>query len=196
MAARAQTAVERAHGAAITEAVGGDEIDRLSVPNGVDSVVHLAVIWVEILALFGVVALIGPLPLPLTVPVRGGRRRPRLDPHQRPQRRAMHEASHGFLFRDRKTNDRVCKAAASWWMFHSVEEYRPTHRLHHRYLNGPEDPDLPSYLIPSGSGRLARLLALDLLGVTALRRAFTLVSTMGSHEAGQARLSPSAGPGR
>jgi fatty acid desaturase len=188
MPTRYQTTVERGHGAEITAVVGAGELERLAVPNGVDTALHLAVIWVEIALLLFAAAAIGALPFPLTVLcavvliVLLGTRINALNV-------VMHEASHGFLCKDRTRNDRVCNATASWWMLHSVEEYRPTHRLHHRYLNGPEDPDLPSYLVPGRRGALARLLALDLLGVTALRRALSLVSNASSDEAGSARLS-------
>jgi fatty acid desaturase len=188
MAARYQTTVERSHGAEITAIMGPGEIGRLAVPNGVDSAVNLAVIWSELALLMLAAAVIGRLPLVFTVGaavaiiVLIATRINALNV-------VMHEASHGFLFRDRRLNDLVCNVFASWWLVHSVEEYRPTHRLHHRHLNGPEDPDLPSYLVPDRPGALARLLALDLLGITVLRRALTLVSTAVSHEAGAARLS-------
>ncbi|MBV9952179.1 MAG: fatty acid desaturase [Acidimicrobiia bacterium] len=188
MPTRYQTSVERSHGAEIIEVVGAEEIERLAVPNGADTALHLVVVWVEIALLLVAAGAIGALPFPLTVLcavvliVLMGTRINALNV-------VMHEASHGFLCRDRARNDRVCNATASWWMLHSVEEYRPTHRLHHRYLNGPEDPDLPSYLVPGRRGALARLLALDLLGVTALRRALSLVSNASSDEAGSARLS-------
>jgi fatty acid desaturase len=188
MSGRYQTTVEREHGADIAAVVGADELERLAVPNGVDSALHLVVIWAEIALLFLAVSAVGALPFPLTVLcavvliVLLGTRVNALNV-------VMHEASHGFLCKDRTRNDRVCNAAAAWWMLHSVEEYRPTHRLHHRYLNSPEDPDLPSYLVPGHRGALARLLALDLLGVTALRRALSLVSNAVSDEARSARLS-------
>src|SRR3954447_6028349 len=188
MPTRYQTTVEREHGAGITAVVGAEELERLAVPDGLDTARHLLVIWVEIALLLVAAGAIGSLPFPLTVLcavvviVLMGTRINALNV-------VMHEASHGFLCKDRTRNDRLCNATASWWMLHSVEEYRPTHRLHHRYLNGPEDPDLPSYLIPGRRGALARLLALDLLGVTALRRALSLVSNASSDEAGSARLS-------
>jgi len=188
MPTRYQTTVEREHGAGITAVVGADELERLAVPDGLDTARHLVVIWAEIALLLVAAGAIGSLPFPLTVLcavvviVLMGTRINALNV-------VMHEASHGFLCKDRTRNDRLCNATASWWMLHSVEEYRPTHRLHHRYLNGPEDPDLPSYLIPGRRGALARLLALDLLGVTALRRALSLVSNASSDEAGSARLS-------
>jgi fatty acid desaturase len=57
-----------------------------------------------------------------------------------------------------------------------VEEYRPTHRLHHRYLGQERDPDRVFYLVPSRRGALTSLLLQDLFGVTAFRRATGRIS--------------------
>jgi fatty acid desaturase len=115
MPTRYQTTVERGHGAEITAVVGAGELERLAVPNGVDTALHLAVIWVEIALLLFAAAAIGALPFPLTVLcavvliVLLGTRINALNV-------VMHEASHGFLCKDRTRNDRVCNATASWWM--------------------------------------------------------------------------------
>ena len=55
-------------------------------------------------------------------------------------------------------------------------EYRPTHRLHHRYLGQERDPDRVFYLVPARRGALTNLLLQDLLGVTAFRRATSRIS--------------------
>ena len=94
--------------------------------------------WLEILALFVVAALIGSFrsahrAVAVVVIVLIGTRINALNV-------VMHEASHGFLFRIGRPTTGSATSARPWWMFHSVEEYRPTHRLHHRYLNGPRTP--------------------------------------------------------
>jgi fatty acid desaturase len=83
----------------------------------------------------------------------------------------VHEGSHGLLAKSRKLNDRLCNWGAAFWTINSVEEYRPTHRLHHRYLGGERDPDRSFYLVPSRRGALASLMLQDLVGLTAVRRA-------------------------
>ena len=57
-----------------------------------------------------------------------------------------------------------------------VEEYRPTHRLHHRYLGQENDPDRDFYLVPARRGALTALIAEDLFGITAFRRATGRIS--------------------
>ena len=76
----------------------------------------------------------------------------------------LHEGSHGLLAKSRTLNDRICNWGIAFWTINSVEEYRPTHRLHHRYL-GQETGSGPSLLSgavsawcadrspPSGSSR-------------------------------------------
>jgi fatty acid desaturase len=88
----------------------------------------------------------------------------------------LHEGSHGFLAKSRKLNDRLCNWGIAFWTINSVEEYRPTHRLHHRYLGQERDPDRVFYLVPSRRGALTSLLLQDLVGVTAFRRATTRLS--------------------
>src|SRR5258708_3323138 len=53
----------------------------------------------------------------------------------------LHEGSHGLLAKLRPLNDRICNWGIAFWTINSVEEYRPTHRLHHRYLGQERDPD-------------------------------------------------------
>ncbi len=88
----------------------------------------------------------------------------------------LHEGSHGMLARSRTLNDRLCNWTVAFWTINSVEEYRPTHRLHHRYLGQERDPDRVFYLVPARRGALTGRLLQDLFGVTALRRATTRIS--------------------
>jgi fatty acid desaturase len=88
----------------------------------------------------------------------------------------LHEGSHGLLAKTRTLNDRICNWGIAFWTINSVEEYRPTHRLHHRYLGQERDPDRVFYLVPFRRGALTILILQDLLGVTAFRRATTRIS--------------------
>ncbi len=88
----------------------------------------------------------------------------------------LHEGSHGLLAKSRTLNDRICNWGIAFWTINSVEEYRPTHRLHHRYLGQERDPDRVFYLVPARRGALTSLLLQDLFGVTAFRRATSRIS--------------------
>ena len=88
----------------------------------------------------------------------------------------LHEGSHGLLAKSRIINDRICNWGIAFWTINSVEEYRPTHRLHHRYLGQERDPDRVFYLVPFRRGALTSLVLQDLVGVTAFRRATTRIS--------------------
>jgi fatty acid desaturase len=108
----------------------------------------------------------------------------------------MHEASHGFLVANRPLNDRLCNVAASWWLFHSVQEYRPAHRLHHRFLNQARDPDRISSQIAPGRYALTLLLLQDLIGISAYKKARVLWSAAegdGPSESAGANLGNLAG---
>jgi fatty acid desaturase len=75
----------------------------------------------------------------------------------------MHEAAHGLLHRDRRTNDWV----AYWLCSSSLGEYRPYHLQHHRYVQQAEDPDLGlSAPFPISRTSLKRKLLRDLSGQT------------------------------
>src|ERR1700733_7564707 len=96
----------------------------------------------------------------------------------------LHEGSHGLLAKSRTLNDRICNWGIAFWTINSVEEYRPTHRLHHRYLGQERDPDRVFYLVPARRGALTSLVLQDLLGVTAFRRATSRIS--GTSDASEA----------
>jgi len=104
----------------------------------------------------------------------------------------LHEGSHGFLAKSRTLNDRICNSGIAFWTINSVEEYRPTHRLHHRYLGQERDPDRVFYLVPARRGALTSLVLQDLFGVTAFRRATSRIS--GTSEASGAPVGLLAKP--
>ena len=165
---------EREFRSAIEAVIPSRELTALERPSWRATTATLALLWLEIVALLVAANLLGRLPLVWAILagiVVVGLIATRINALNV----VMHEASHGFLARNRSLNDRLCNATASWWMLHSVEEYRPTHRLHHRYLNSERDPDLASYLVPDTPGGLTRLVVQDVTGITALKRAMTLL---------------------
>ena len=167
--------VERAWRQRIEAVVPPDELAELSQRSLVDTIGLLAVLWVEMIVLLAGANLLPHLagrwaiPLGIFLVVLIATRINALGV-------VIHEGSHGFLARSRRLNDRLCNLGAAWWTINSVEEYRPTHRLHHRYLGEERDPDRPSYLLPERRGALAGLILKDLLAVTAVKRALVLVS--------------------
>ncbi len=150
--------------------VDPEELRALTQPSLSDSVMATAVLWFEVVVLLTAANLLPRLPLGwalvagiLIVGLMGLR--------MNAFGVIVHEGSHGFLAKSRKLNDRLCNWAVAFWTINSVEEYRPTHRLHHRYLGQERDPDRTFYLVPARRGALTGLLLQDLLGVTAFRRA-------------------------
>ena len=166
--------VERAWRERIEAAVTTEEIRELTERSLADSVRLLAILWVQIALLLAAANLVPRLPLGwavaagIVVVVLMATRINALNV-------VIHEGSHIFLARSRRLNDRLCNIGAAWWTLNSIEEYRPTHRLHHRYLGEAQDPDRPSYLLPEGRGALVRLLVADLVGLTAVRRGLVLL---------------------
>jgi fatty acid desaturase len=143
--------------------VSAENLRSLGTPSLVDTVVAVVVLWIEVAVLLVAANLVPRLPTGWAVPagivivLLMGLRMNAFGV-------ILHEGSHGLLARSRVTNDRLCNWAVAFWTINSVEEYRPTHRLHHRYLGQERDPD-----------RTGRLLQ-DLFGVTAFRRATTRIS--------------------
>ncbi len=179
--------VERAWRQRIEAVVSPEEIRALSDRSLRDSITLLAVLWLEIAALLTAANLLPRLALGwavaagVVVVLLMATRINALNV-------VIHEGSHIFLAPSRRLNDRLCNWGAAFWTLSSVEEYRPTHRMHHRYLGEENDPDRPSYLLPARRGGLLRLLVSDLLGITALRRGLVLLrgapSSEGEGEAG------------
>jgi fatty acid desaturase len=180
-AARSPEVVERSYRRDFLSYIAADQLAALAEPSWVDTVGLLSIIWIELLALLVAANLLSRLTIAwaiapaMLIMVAVATRINALNV-------VVHEGSHGFLARRRVVNDRLCNAAASWWMLHSVEEFRPAHRLHHLYLHQDRDPDLDQYLIAEKRGTLTRLVLQDLSGLTAIRRARALMSTA-NHDA-------------
>ena len=171
----ASASSERVWREQFAELVTAEELKSLSEQSLADTFAAIGVLWVEVVALLVAVNLLPRLPLGWAVPaglvlvLLMGLRMNAFGV-------ILHEGSHGLLAKSRTLNDRICNWGISFWTINSVEEYRPTHRLHHRYLGQERDPDRVFYLVPARRGALTILVLQDLLGVTAFRRATTRIS--------------------
>jgi len=83
---------------------------------------------------------------------------------------ALHDGLHGLLLRDRRHNDLMGRGLC--WMLllpviYDFYDFRRVHLQHHRHTNGPDDPDLPVFMLLFGAPRiqLALILLLYLSGV-------------------------------
>jgi fatty acid desaturase len=168
------------------ELVSAEELRSLSDPSLADTLTAIGVLWLEVAILLAAANLLPRLPLAASIPV-GILLVVLLGLRMNAFGVILHEGSHGLLARSRKLNDRICNWGIAFWTINSVEEYRPTHRLHHRYLGQERDPDRVFYLVPSRRGALTSLILQDLFGVTAFRRATSRIS--GTSEASDAPAS-------
>jgi len=73
----------------------------------------------------------------------------------------IHEASHFLLFRNKAWNDGFVNVFLAFPALQDVSSYRSSHKLHHRYLHGEEDPDRPIYADFGTLGRVAKYALLD-----------------------------------
>jgi fatty acid desaturase len=154
----------------LAQLVSAEELKSLSEQSLADTFVAVAVLWLEVAILLAAANLLPRLPLAWSIPagivlvLLMGLRMNAFGV-------ILHEGSHGLLAGSRSVNDRICNWGIAFWTINSVEEYRPTHRLHHRYLGQERDPDRDFYLVPARRGALTSLLLQDLFGVTAFQRA-------------------------
>ena len=166
---------ERAWREQFNELVSSDDLRLLSEQSLADSVAAIGSLWVEVIVLLAAANLLPHLPLGwavaggILIVVLMGLRMNAFGV-------ILHEGSHGLLVKSRSRNDQLCNWGVAFWTVNSVEEYRPTHRLHHRYLGQENDPDRGFYLVPARRGALTFLILQDLVGVTAFRRATTRLS--------------------
>lgn len=81
----------------------------------------------------------------------------------------MHDAAHGLLHPNRRTND----LAATWFGGSELHVYRPYHLQHHRFVQQSADPDLVlSAPFPISRSSLRRKVVRDLTGQTFVRQRF------------------------
>jgi fatty acid desaturase len=150
--------------------VSAEELRSFSEPSLPDTFTAIGVLWLEVAVLLVAANLLPRLSLAWSIPA-GILLVLLMGLRMNAFGVILHEGSHGLLAKSRSANDRICNWCIAFWTINSVEEYRPTHRLHHRYLGQERDPDRVFYLVPSRRGALTALLLQDLLGVTAFRRA-------------------------
>ena len=155
--------------------VSAEELQTLSEQSLPDTFAAIGGLWVEVAVLLAAVNLIPRLALGWSVPL-GILLVLLMGLRMNAFGVILHEGSHGLLAKSRIMNDRICNWGIAFWTINSVEEYRPTHRLHHRYLGQERDPDRGFYLVPFRRGALTSLVLQDLVGVTAFRRATTRIS--------------------
>ena len=155
--------------------VSPEELQSFSEPSIADTVRTMGVLWLEVAVLLAAANLLPHLALAWSVPI-GIVLVVLMGLRMNAFGVMLHEASHGLLAKSRTLNDRICNWGIAFWTINSVEEYRPTHRLHHRYLGQERDPDRVFYLVPPRRGALTALLLQDLFGITAFRRATSRIS--------------------
>jgi fatty acid desaturase len=182
----ASTNRERLWREELGQLVTADEIRSLSEQSLPDTFAALGVLWVEVAVLLAAANLLPRLALAWSIPL-GVVLVLLMGLRMNAFGVVLHEGSHGFLAKSRALNDRICNWGVAYWTINSVEEYRPTHRLHHRYLGQERDPDRVFYLVPARRGALTSLLLQDLFGITAFRRATSRIS--GTSEASGAPAS-------
>ena len=147
----------------VVQMVDAEELQSFSEPSLLDTFTSIGLLWLEVVVLLAVanllphLALAWSIPLGIVVVLLMGLRMNAFGV-------ILHEGSHGSLAKSRKLNDRICNWGIAFWTINSVEEYRPTHRLHHRYLGQERDPDRIFYLVPARRGALTTLLLQDLFG--------------------------------
>lgn len=166
---------ERAWRERLTQLVSREEFQSFNAHSVGDALAAIGVLWLEVVALLVLANLVPRLPLAFAIPA-GIAIVLLMGLRMNAFGVILHEGSHGSLAEARTLNDRICNWGVAFWTINSVEEYRPTHRLHHRYLGQERDPDRVFYLVPARRGALTSLLVQDLLGVTAFKRATSRIS--------------------
>jgi fatty acid desaturase len=159
----------------VAQLVSAEELQSLSEQSLPDTFAAIAGLWLEVAVLLAAANLLPRLALTWSIPA-GILLVLLMGLRMNAFGVILHEGSHGLLAKSRSLNDRICNWGIAFWTINSVEEYRPTHRLHHRYLGQERDPDRDFYLVPARRGALTSLLLQDLFGMTAFRRATSRIS--------------------
>ncbi len=163
------------HRRRLRELVGADELRGFAEVSLKRTSAYLALHWLSILVLLAAANATAALPLPLFIPAAvvlvlliGTR--------VNAASVLIHEASHGLLASPLWLNDLLCNALVASWTLHSVDEYRPAHQLHHRWLHADADPDRDYYLLPVGPWSRLAIVCQDLFWITAVKRGLVLLS--------------------
>ena len=113
------------------------EINQLKKVNSFLSCSSILFNWVLILiSIYGILFLEGPLTL-LFFLILGSRMRALMN--------LIHDGSHNNLFSNSKVNDFVVNIFCAYFMFESIEKYRKSHLLHHKFLGTILDPDVKEH---------------------------------------------------
>jgi fatty acid desaturase len=171
----------------VLQNVSPEELRALSEQSLPDTFAAIGALWLEVVVLVAAANLLPRLALAWAIPV-GILIVLLMGLRMNAFGVILHEGSHGLLAKLRPLNDRICNWGIAFWTINSVEEYRPTHRLHHRYLGQERDPDRVFYLVPFRRGALTSLVLQDLFGVTAFRRATTRISGTSQESGAPANL--------
>lgn len=103
-----------------------------------------------------------------------------------------HEANHFLLAPDRAVNDLLGAAIAGTIGF--TMAYRDVHLTHHRVLGAPDDPDLHNYQnYPGSLGYVLSDVAINLLGVGAVKQALGFVGIGGAGSSKESKGQAAAG---
>jgi fatty acid desaturase len=81
----------------------------------------------------------------------------------------MHDAAHFLISHNRAVNDTVSNLFCAFPFLVSNKRYRISHLLHHRYVNGADDPDLDVNIHPPSRRALLLLLAQDLFCLSLIK---------------------------
>ncbi len=91
----------------------------------------------------------------------------------------MHEAAHANLSRDPRLNALLGQWFCAAPVGADLWAYRPYHLRHHRFTQGPDDPDLGlSAAFPTSRASLARKIIRDLTGQTFFKQRMGLIAAL------------------
>ena len=97
----------------------------------------------------------------------------------------MHEASHGLLHSNRKTNDFLGEWMCAFPVMSTLSQYRPYHAQHHKYTELKKDPDLVlSRPFPVTKASFIRKILRDLSGIAGLRRYYNTILSVTKNASG------------
>ena len=136
----------------LTQVMSRDELQAYGEQSLTDTMVSIGVLWLEVIVLLAVANLLPRLPLGWAIPL-GVLVVALMGLRMNAFGVILHEGSHGSLAKSRPLNDRICNWGVAFWAVNSVEEYRPTHRLHHRYLGRSVTRIASSTWCPPGAAR-------------------------------------------
>ena len=134
----------------LTQLVDPEELRSYGEQSLPDTFASIGALWLEVIALLAVANILPRLPLAWAIPL-GVFVVLMMGLRMNAFGVILHEGSHGSLATSRALNDRICNWGVAFWTVNSVEEYRPTHRLHHRYLGGLSISQPAHRFVHSGS---------------------------------------------